>query len=108
MAWDVYLKESFKSTTRENRGKGVRRRMASTTVLPPKWNNFLNVDDNKTEPFQFLSEQVVRLVTEEGVFVFATNGSNVMCSLSSTSNCSTVATNSRSTQAAQKMSHLPV
>ena len=81
IVWDVYLKESLKSTTREKRGKGVRRRVAPTTVLPPKWSDFLHVAENKTDLFQFLSEQVIRLVTEEGKCIYATNGTNVICSL---------------------------
>ena len=81
IVWDVYLKESLKSTTREKRGKGVRRRVAPTTVLPPKWSDFLHVAENKTDLFQFLSEQVIRLVTEEGKCIYSTNGTNVICSL---------------------------
>ena len=34
LVWDVYLPESLKVSTREKRGKGTRKRVASTTVLP--------------------------------------------------------------------------
>ena len=43
--------------------------------------SYMYIDVNKTELFQFLSEQVVRLVTEAGKCIYATNGSNVLCSL---------------------------
>ena len=48
IVWDVYMEDSLKATTRERREKGVRRRVASTTVLPFKWKDFLCLDDNKT------------------------------------------------------------
>ena len=48
IVWDVYRKDSLKSMTRENRGKGVRRRVTASTAIPSKWNDFLHVDDNKT------------------------------------------------------------
>ena len=38
---------SLKKATREKRGKGVRRRVLSTTVLPRDWKGFLRVDENK-------------------------------------------------------------
>ena len=32
--WDVYLPDSLKGTTRQKRGKGLRKRMAPSTVMP--------------------------------------------------------------------------
>ena len=46
--WDVYLPDSLKSTARENRGKGVRRRVAAANSIPGNWHEFLRVDENKT------------------------------------------------------------
>ena len=80
VVWDVYISDSLKATTREKRGKGVRRRVAASTTLPSKWKDFLHLDDNKTELFKFLSQQAVKVPTADGKSVYATDGSNVLCS----------------------------
>ena len=81
IVWDVYMEDSLKATTREKRGKGVRRRVASTTVLPSKWKDFLRLDENKTELFRFLSHQAIKIPVVDGKSVYATDGTNVLCSL---------------------------
>ena len=58
IVWDVYVADSLESTTRQKRGKGVRRRVAPTTAIPQNWMDFLRVDENKSELFMFLSEHV--------------------------------------------------
>ena len=58
--WDVYIPDSLKSTARENRGKGVRRRVAAANSIPGNWQEFLRVDENKTELFNFLAHEVVK------------------------------------------------
>ncbi|XP_061580540.1 uncharacterized protein LOC133446517 [Cololabis saira] len=78
--WDVYISDSLKGTTRQKRGKGIRRRVMPTTVLPKQWKDFLRVDDNKTELFEFLSQQVMGLPVEEGKEVYTTHGKMVLCS----------------------------
>ena len=75
------MEDSLNAATREKRGKGVRRRVASTTVLPSKWKDFLSLDDNKTELFRFLSQQAIKIPMEGGKSVYATDGTNVLCSL---------------------------
>ena len=49
VVFDTYIQNSLKCTTRQKRGKGVRRRVASTTVMPKNWKYFLQVDENKTD-----------------------------------------------------------
>ena len=56
IVWDRYIQDSLKSTTRERRGKGIRRHVAPTTVLPQNWMDFLRADENKIELFKFLSQ----------------------------------------------------
>ena len=77
IVWDIY---SLKSTTKEKRGKGIRKRVASSTQMPTKWKDFLRVDANKTELFSFLSQESARLSTEDGKEVYATHGREVLCS----------------------------
>ena len=52
--WDVYLPNSLKGTTRQKRGKSVRKRVAPSTVIPKNRKDFLRVDQNKTALFGFL------------------------------------------------------
>lgn len=79
IVWDVYLHDSLKATTRERRGKGVRRRVSSTTMIPRHWKDFLHVDENKTELFTFLSQRIACLSTGEKC-IYVTDGTNVLCS----------------------------
>ncbi len=57
----------------ERRGKGIRRRVSATTLLPQKWDDFLRVAENKTELFKFLSGQVKNYPVHDGKVLFATN-----------------------------------
>ena len=55
---DEYIPNSLKTSTRQKRGTGARRR------VPPNWQEFLGLDNNKKELFLFLSEQVVKIAIE--------------------------------------------
>ena len=65
LVWDVYLLDSLKGTTRQNRGKGVRKRVAPSTVMPKNWKDFLCVDQNKTELFGFLAIKCMQHVEDD-------------------------------------------
>ena len=39
IVWDTYSADSLKASTREKRGKGVKRKVADQTKVPKKWNN---------------------------------------------------------------------
>ena len=80
LVWDVYLPASLKASTRQKRGKGIRKRVAPSTVIPKNWKDFLRVDQNKTELFSFLSHKTVRLPLAEGKEMYATDGNGVLCS----------------------------
>ena len=58
--WYVYQVDSLKVTTRQKRGKGVRRRVAPTTavLVPKNWKGFLRVDDNNTELISLISQKL--------------------------------------------------
>ena len=81
IALDVYMEDSLEATTREKRGKGIRRRVASATFLPSKWKDFLHLEENKTELFRFLSHQAIRIPVVDGKSIYVTNGTSVLCSL---------------------------
>ena len=76
--WDVYIPDSLKGTTRQKRGKGIRRRVAPITHIPKNWNNFLRMDENNTELFKFLSQQAIHLPIDQGKVIYATDGGNVL------------------------------
>ncbi|KAK3747214.1 hypothetical protein QZH41_014645, partial [Actinostola sp. cb2023] len=59
IAWDTYKDDSLKSGTRDRRGSGARRRVALSVKIPPNWKSFLRVDENKTELFRLLAEEVI-------------------------------------------------
>lgn len=80
IVWDVYLADSLIGTTREKRGKGIRKRVTSSTLVPKNWKDFFHVDDNKTELFGFLSQEAIRLPLADGKEVYATHGREVLCS----------------------------
>ena len=80
MVWDVYLPDSLKGTTRQKRGKGVRRRASPSTTIPKSRKDFLRADDNKTELFKFLAQHVTCLTVDEGKVLCATSAQNVLSS----------------------------
>lgn len=51
--------------TREKRGKGVRHRVGTSVAVPGQWHNFLRVDENKTELFSFLSNEIIKSVEDK-------------------------------------------
>jgi hypothetical protein len=53
--FDRYVKSSLKSACREKRGCGIRIRVSENTKIPINWQQFLRVDDNKTDLFHFLT-----------------------------------------------------
>ena len=54
IVWDRYIADSLKLETRCNRGKGIRQRVEPRSAVPGNWQEFLRIDDNKTELFFFL------------------------------------------------------
>ena len=62
---DVYNANSLKSTAREIRGRGIRRRVSPSNTIPGNWQEFLRLADNKTELFDFLAHQVVENLSGE-------------------------------------------
>ena len=78
IVWDEYILHSLKNVTRQKRGKGIRRRVTSTTQLPKNWRDFLHKNENKAELFNFLLQQIACSITDEGKVIYATNGVTVL------------------------------
>ena len=73
IVWYVYIPDCLKGSTRQKRGKGVRRRVAPSTQIPKNWKDFLRVDENKQELLKFLSQQAIHLPIDEGKDIYATD-----------------------------------
>ena len=58
VVWDEYIQDSLKESTREKRGKGVRRKVSGSTKIPGNWKNFLGDQMNKKELFAFLTSKI--------------------------------------------------
>ena len=70
--WDVYIPESLKADTRSKRGKGVRRRVEPSSAVPRNWQEFLRIDDNKTELFSFLAMNAADIDTDKQIITHTT------------------------------------
>ena len=76
MVFDIYIKDSLKSATRSKRGKGVRRKVRSDSLLPGNWESFPRVDENKTELFSFLADEIVKMPSQRQIVI--TKGDSVV------------------------------
>lgn len=79
IVWDRYFSDSLKSETRKQRGLGIRRRVEPDNAIPKDWHAFLRIDDNKSELFAFLSDEVMKIETDKTVIT--THNENVRCTL---------------------------
>ena len=80
IVWDTYKVVSLKSSTREKRGKGIRRRVTSSTAVPKDWQDFLHFDDNKEELFQYLSQVSSAWASDSNKEIVVTDGIEVLVS----------------------------
>lgn len=85
--WDVYRSNSIKRDAREKRGIGRAQKVDSNLKTPKNWSNFLKVDENKTNLFKLLAEDIVKMDSPNCLIV--TNvGENVITS--TTYDCSMI------------------
>ena len=77
LVFDIYMKDSLKSQTRQKRGRGARRKVVDTTKTPSNWASFLRVDANKTELFGYLAKKLASALTNNVIFI--TKGDSVLC-----------------------------
>lgn len=78
VVWDEYLPDSLKAETRSKRGEGVRRRVEPCNAIPGNWQEFLRIDDNKTELFSYLA--ICVSAHDTGKQVISTHHADVLCS----------------------------
>ena len=87
MVWDMYLPDSLKESTRDKRGKGVRRKVSSHAKFPRNWMDFLRDQNNKMELFTLLTSKVIELVCPPSKVVYVTSGERVISAGSDMTNC---------------------
>ena len=80
VVWDTYIADSLKESTREKRGKGLRRKVSSQTKLPSNWMDFLRDSTNKKELFAFLTSKVTEFTFPPNKAVYITCGESVVSS----------------------------
>ena len=66
IVWDTYIPDSLKVATRQRRGTGNRIKVGHQTKLPSKWEEFLKVDENKQELFDYLNATVACITLPPG------------------------------------------
>jgi hypothetical protein len=83
IVWDEYITNSLKATTRGKRVQGIRRRVKLDARIPGSWEAFLRVDENKTELFGYLADQVIALTCEcdSNKQIITTKGSDVLSNI---------------------------
>lgn len=80
VVFDRYETASVKGLTRLKRGIAQRQQVCCSAPLPRNWHDFLRCDENKTELFKFLAEQVCKKVLQPGKVLISTHDLNVRCS----------------------------
>ena len=76
--WDRYLPCGLKAATRSKRGAGVRCSVMPNVCIRKNWSQFLHVNENKSELFDFLSEQTIHVLANSGKQTVATKGDSVL------------------------------
>ena len=83
----MYLPDSLKESTREKRGKGMRRKVSSRAKLPRNWMDFLRDQNNKKKLFALLTSKVIESVCPPCKVVYVTSGERVISAGSDMTNC---------------------
>ncbi len=78
VVWDKYIPTSIKESTREKRGKGIRRRVEGSNKLPGNWADFLRDSTNKHELFTFLSSKIANMKCPERKKVVTTSDATAL------------------------------
>ena len=62
IVWDINKDDSIKQAAQNRRGDtdGIRTSVSGQTPIPKDWRKFLQIKENKTELFKFLSRQLIQ------------------------------------------------
>ena len=70
---------SLKATTRKQRSKGIRRKVANNSQPPKNWYAFLRIDESKSELSRFLSNAIAKMSFDENKFIICASDETVIC-----------------------------
>ena len=59
MVFGAHWKDSLKAAKSTKRCKGIRRHVEGNKQVPSNWQEFLRVDENKSELFHLISDRIV-------------------------------------------------
>ena len=79
LIWDLYEKDSLKQETRKERGIGTRLSVHANTKLPNNWSGFLRCDENKSELFSLIAQEICNMTVPEGKEVISTSHKSILC-----------------------------
>lgn len=68
------------SSTRSERGKGVKLLVQSNTKVPGNWQSFLRNDGNKIELLGYLAEELITIDSKHTKHMLSTKRQTVICS----------------------------
>lgn len=67
--WDVYRQNSIKRDAREKRGVDRIQKVDLNLNVPKNWSNFLHVDENKTQLFKLLAQDIIKIDSPDCLIV---------------------------------------
>ena len=59
MVFDAYWKDSLKAAKRTKRGTCIRRHMEGNKRVPSNWQEFLRIDENKSDLFHLIMDRIM-------------------------------------------------
>ncbi|CAC5382302.1 unnamed protein product [Mytilus coruscus] len=65
--------------TRGKHGQDIRRGVQADSTIPGNWESFRRIDDNKTELFAYLAEQLLKLTPSDQTTLVSTQGREIVC-----------------------------
>ena len=80
IVWDEYFADSLKAETRTRGWNDIRRCIEPSNLIRGNWQEFLRIDDNKTELGSFLTASAITNATDKQVM--STYHSDVLCTQS--------------------------
>ena len=87
--FDAYWKDSLKAATRRKICKCIRMHMEGNKQIPSNWQEFLRVEENKSELFHLVSDRIVDKEFPGRVIVTRDDGvlSSAPCDLAGLMSC---------------------
>ena len=77
LVWDRYVEDSLEGMAMEKRRKGVRKRVVAEGVILKNWQDFLQVDGNKTKVFDFLTKALFVPSYQDGKQLVISDGGSI-------------------------------